>query len=57
MTPCARRLQELFAKYVDGNHLVTALKAEREFGMTPKMFMHNINRTCLANVRTPPHPC
>jgi hypothetical protein len=49
--------QELFAKYVDGNHLVTALEAEREFVMTPKMFMHNINRTCLANVRWRAAPC
>ncbi|BDA50565.1 phosphate acetyltransferase [Coccomyxa sp. Obi] len=39
----------LFQKYVEGNLLVDALEAEREFVMTPKMFMHNINRICLSN--------
>jgi hypothetical protein len=42
--------QALFQKYVEGNLLVDALEAEREFVMTPKMFMHNINRICLSNV-------
>ncbi len=38
---------------MDGNRLVDALEAEREFVMTPKMFMHNINRICLSSVSLP----
>ena len=34
-----------------------ALQAEREFVMTPKSFMHNINRICLDNVRPASLPC
>ena len=44
-------LQEMFAQHVDGSQLITALEAEREFVMTPKMFMHTINRICLQQVR------
>jgi len=51
LTSIALRVQALFQKYVEGNLLVDALEAEREFVMTPKMFMHNINRICLSNVR------
>jgi hypothetical protein len=40
----------MFAQHVDGNQLITALEAEREFVMTPKMFMHTINRVCLQQV-------
>ena len=43
--------QELFQKHLEGDLLVHALEAEREFVMTPKSFMHNINRICLDNVR------
>lgn len=50
-TSGALQVQALFQKYVEGNLLVDALEAEREFVMTPKMFMHNINRICLSNVR------
>lgn len=46
--PCG---QELFQKHLEGDMLVHALEAEREFVMTPKSFMHNINRICLDNVR------
>ncbi len=40
----------MFAKHVDGDQLISALEAEREFVMTPKMFMHTINRICLQQV-------
>jgi len=43
-------VQEMFSKHVDGGQLITALEAEREFVMTPKMFMHTINRICLQQV-------
>lgn len=43
-------LQEMFAKHVDGDQLISVLEAEREFVMTPKMFMHTINRICLQQV-------
>ena len=42
--------QEMFAAHVDGDQLISALEAEREFVMTPKMFMHTINRICLQQV-------
>ena len=41
----------MFAQHVDGSQLITALEAERDFVMTPKMFMHTINRICLQQVR------
>ena len=43
-------LQEMFAQHVDGDQLISVLEAEREFVMTPKMFMHTINRICLQQV-------
>ena len=49
-------MQEMFAEYVDGDQLISALEAEREFVMTPKMFMHTINRICLQQVSTCHHP-
>ena len=43
-------MQEMFQDHVDGGQLISALEAEREFVMTPKMFMHTINRICLRQV-------
>ena len=43
-------MQEMFSDYVYGDQLISALEAEREFVMTPKMFMHTINRICLQQV-------
>ena len=40
----------MFAEHIDGDQLIAALEAEREFVMTPKMFMHTINRICLQRV-------
>ncbi len=40
----------MFQDHVDGGQLISALEAEREFVMTPKMFMHTINRICLRQV-------
>ena len=48
-------LQEMVSEYVHGDQLITALEAEREFVMTPKMFMHTINRICLQQVRVHHH--
>ena len=43
-------MQEMFQEHIDGGQLISALEAEREFVMTPKMFMHTINRICLRQV-------
>ena len=43
-------MQDMFQDHVDGGQLISALEAEREFVMTPKMFMHTINRICLRQV-------
>ena len=40
----------MFQDHIDGGQLISALEAEREFVMTPKMFMHTINRICLRQV-------
>ena len=40
----------MFQDHIDGGQLISALEAEREFVMTPKMFMHTINRICLWQV-------
>ena len=40
----------MFQEHIDGGQLISALEAEREFVMTPKMFMHTINRICLRQV-------
>ncbi|CAK0787083.1 hypothetical protein CVIRNUC_010299 [Coccomyxa viridis] len=42
-----KEAKEMFQDHVDGGQLISALEAEREFVMTPKMFMHTINRICL----------
>ena len=48
-------MQDMFQDNIDGSQLISTLEAEREFVMTPKMFMHTINRICLRQVRHAAH--
>ena len=42
--------QELFGERIAGERMLKALKAEREFKLTSKQFVHNIYDTCMRQV-------